>query len=72
LRWYVDVLSGWDTDRRDIDQGHPGQLAALADHPVIDPRGGLHAGEPVRRGRAGQRVPAAFFRTLRPAKPPRA
>jgi hypothetical protein len=52
LRRYVDVLSGRDTDRRDIDQGHPGQLGALADHMSVDPRGRLHLGEPAGRGKA--------------------
>jgi hypothetical protein len=54
LRRYVYVRSGWDTDERDIDQGPPGELAALADHVPVDPGGRPHPGEPVRRRGTGQ------------------
>ncbi len=35
LRRFVDVLSGWDTDK-----GHADQIAAFADHVAVDPRAG--------------------------------
>ncbi len=66
LPWYGGCRPRWDI-RRDIgfadvvggqvDQGRPGELAALADHVRGDPRGGLHVGEPLRRGR--RKGPAA-------------
>ncbi len=60
LRWYVHVQSRWDRDIAEPDQGYPGELAALADHVGGDPGGRLHGGEPIRRGRTGQGVAAAF------------
>lgn len=65
LRWHRGWCRGRDNGRDTVageaDQGGAGELAALAEHVAVDPRGGLHRGEPRRGLRAGQRVAAAFL-----------
>lgn len=60
LRRYVQVRSRWDKTVRYSNERHPSELAALTDHVIVDPGGRAHLGEPVRRGRTGQGVAAAF------------
>src|SRR5260370_16409342 len=57
LRRYVHVRSRWDTDIGNRDEGYPGELAALADHVPVDPRGRPHLGEPARRRPPRRRMP---------------